>query len=104
MMAGRVRFRRSLISIWIFVATVTFSYAQFGNYKFTRIDVNKGLSHNQINCLFKDSRGYMWFGTASGLNRFNGYTMKVYRNDVRDSSTLVDNQISSIFEDPDGRL
>lgn len=78
--------------------------AQPDSYKFTRIDVNRGLSHNQINCLFKDSRGYMWFGTASGLNRFNGYDMKVYRNDVRDSSTLADNQINSLFEDPDGRL
>lgn len=97
-------FKRLLLSLVFLIAAISGSFAQSGNYKFTRIDVNKGLSHNQVNCLFKDSRGYMWFGTASGLNRFNGYGMKVYRNDVRDSSTLADNQINSIFEDPDGRL
>jgi signal transduction histidine kinase/ligand-binding sensor domain-containing protein/DNA-binding response OmpR family regulator len=99
-----MKFRRAITSFWILLTTVAFSHAQSGNYKFTRIDVNKGLSHNQVNCLFKDSRGYMWFGTASGLNRFNGYNMKVYRNDPRDSSSLPDNQINSLFEDPDGRL
>lgn len=99
-----MKFIRLVISLGFSITVMSGSFAQSGNYKFTRIDVNKGLSHNQVNCLFKDSRGYMWFGTASGLNRFNGYTMKVYRNDVRDSTTLADNQINSLFEDPDGRL
>lgn len=96
-------FKRLVVSLGFLVTAIS-GFAQSGNYKFTRIDANKGLSHNQVNCLFKDSRGYMWFGTASGLNRFNGYNIKVYRNDVRDSATLADNQINSLFEDPDGRL
>lgn len=95
---------RLLTSLGIVAVAASGVFAQSHNYRFTRIDVNKGLSHNQINCLFKDSHGYMWFGTASGLNRFNGYDIKIYRNDVRDSSTLADNQINSLFEDPHGRL
>lgn len=87
-------FKRLVVSLGFLVTAIS-GFAQSGNYKFTRIDANKGLSHNQVNCLFKDSRGYMWFGTASGLNRFNGYNIKVYRNDVRDSATLADNQINS---------
>ncbi len=78
--------------------------AQDEGYKFMHIDIGKGLSHNQINCQFKDSRGYVWFGTESGLNRYNGYAMQVYRHDVRDSTTISNSQVVRITEDPHGRI
>ncbi|MBN1413719.1 MAG: response regulator [Bacteroidales bacterium] len=71
---------------------------------FTHLDVNNGLSHNQVNCIYKDSRGFMWFGTMSGLNRFDGYTFKIYRHNPDDSSNINDSYISSIEEDHMGRL
>jgi len=43
---------------------------QSRNFNFAHLDINSGLSHNQVNGIFKDSRGFMWFGTMSGLNRF----------------------------------
>lgn len=79
-------------------------YSQTDAFKFTNIDAKKGLSHNQVNVVFKDSRGYVWVGTASGLNRFNGYTIHSYRNNVRDTTSLVDNQVVRIAEDPHGRI
>lgn len=66
---------------------------------FTRLDVNNGLSHNQVNCILKDSKGFMWFGTMSGLNRYDGYTFKTFRHDPADSSSIIDNYIISICED-----
>lgn len=68
------------------------------------IDVRQGLSHNQVNTIFKDDRGFMWFGTLSGLNRFDGYDFKVFRNDLHDTTTLSDNYIAGIFELPERKL
>jgi signal transduction histidine kinase/ligand-binding sensor domain-containing protein/DNA-binding response OmpR family regulator len=78
--------------------------AQPEHYSFNRLDITQGLSHNRVNCVFKDSRGYMWFGTLSGLNRYDGYSVKVFRQDMHDSSSISDNDIISIAEDTKGRL
>jgi signal transduction histidine kinase/ligand-binding sensor domain-containing protein/DNA-binding response OmpR family regulator len=80
------------------------AYGQQEYYRFSRIDANKGLSHNQVKTFFKDRSGFIWFGTISGLNRFDGYEVKVFRNDPRDPLSLIHDDINKIFEDPDGRL
>jgi signal transduction histidine kinase/ligand-binding sensor domain-containing protein/DNA-binding response OmpR family regulator len=89
----------------LLLLTLAFSaLAQEDHYRFSRIDDNKGLSHNQIKAFFKDSHGFMWFGTISGLNRFDGYTIKIFRNDPSDSASIIHDDINKIFEDPDGRI
>lgn len=79
-------------------------HAQQNQYPFTRIDITQGLSHNQVNTIFKDSKGFMWFGTMSGLNRYDGYKFKVFRHSIHDSSSLSDDYISKIDEGPDNKL
>jgi signal transduction histidine kinase/ligand-binding sensor domain-containing protein/DNA-binding response OmpR family regulator len=69
------------------------------NRTFDHITIEKGLSQNTVNDILKDSRGFMWFATNDGLNRYNGYGIKVYRNDVLDSSSLSDNTIYCLLED-----
>ena len=81
-----------------------FVLSQTGNYKFTRIDISKGLSHNQVNCILKDSKGFMWFGTLSGLDRYDGYNFKVFRHDFKDSTSVNDNYINKLFEDHNGKI
>jgi signal transduction histidine kinase/ligand-binding sensor domain-containing protein/DNA-binding response OmpR family regulator len=78
--------------------------SQPDDFKFSHIDINDGLSNNQITCIFKDSLGFMWFGTMSGLNRFDGHNFKVFRHDIRDTSSIIDNFINSIFEDHLGKM
>jgi signal transduction histidine kinase/ligand-binding sensor domain-containing protein/DNA-binding response OmpR family regulator len=78
--------------------------AQPDYFKFSHIDINNGLSNNQITCIYKDSLGFMWFGTMSGLNRFDGYDFKIFRHDIRDTSSIIDNYITSIFEDHRGKM
>jgi signal transduction histidine kinase/ligand-binding sensor domain-containing protein/DNA-binding response OmpR family regulator len=73
-------------------------------YKFSLIDINNGLSHSRVNCFLKDSRGYVWIGTGAGLNRYNGYQVKVFRYDSRDSLSINANDITKLFEDPDGKI
>jgi len=74
------------------------------DYRFAHIDVFDGLSHNQVKTLLKDRMGFLWIGTSSGLNRFDGYSIKVYRKDPSDPSSLINNTVHRIFEFPDGKL
>ena len=47
---------------------------------FEGFDMNDGLSHNTVNYITQDSRGFIWFGTKDGLNRYDGNSFKVYRH------------------------
>lgn len=76
--------------------------AQPNNYQFVRYSAEKGLSHNQVNCFLKDRKGFVWIGTAEGLNRFDGYTFKIFKYNPSDSTTLSDHHILDLFEDADG--
>lgn len=79
-------------------------YGQTDEYVFSHLNVSNGLSSNHITCFFKDKKGFMWFGTVSGLNRYDGYQFKIYKHDPRDSNSITDNYIENIFEGPDGKL
>lgn len=74
------------------------------SYSFARLDNTHGLSNNQIECVFKDSRGFMWIGTNYGLNRYDGYQTKVYKSIKNDTTSLITNSISDIQEDLNGNL
>ena len=86
-------------------------FAAFGSvqsqpdrYRFSRLDANDGLSHNQVKSFFKDRQGFLWIGTISGLNRFDGYQFKVFRNDPRNPGSIINDDINRMFEDPDGKM
>ena len=78
--------------------------AQDNIYLFKTLDAKDGLTSSQINCILKDGRGYIWFGTAAGLYRFDGYTFKNFQCDSQDGSSLPDSYIHSIQEALDGTL
>lgn len=78
--------------------------AQTDQFKFHHVNMNHGLSHNQVTAIFKDSKGFVWIGTVSGLNRFDSYTVRSFRHDPRDSTSLPHNTINSVFESPDGTI
>ncbi len=71
---------------------------------FNHLSVEDGLSQSAVTCIFQDSKGFMWFGTQDGLNRFDGYNTKVFKNDPSDSTTLINNFIFSIYEDRESNL
>lgn len=71
---------------------------------FSNYPIEKGLSQSVVNCLFQDSRGYIWVGTQNGLNRFDGYNFKVYSYEPADSNSISNSWIYSIDEDRDGNL
>ncbi|GAA4306975.1 hybrid sensor histidine kinase/response regulator transcription factor [Mucilaginibacter gynuensis] len=69
------------------------------SYYFSHYQVENGLSNNAVICVLQDRMGFMWFGTKDGLNRFDGYTYKVFRNDPANKRSLGSNFIFSVFED-----
>ncbi|TAD95504.1 MAG: hypothetical protein EAZ97_15375 [Bacteroidetes bacterium] len=73
------------------------SYAQ--NLKFWHLTIKEGLSNNSVNCLLQDTKGFMWIGTADGLNRYDGYKFEVYQHNPKDKYTISNNFIHSLYED-----
>ena len=71
---------------------------------FESISIIDGLSHNNIWDIVQDRYGYMWIATDDGLNKYDGYNFKMFKNDPADSTTLPANQVTCVFEDHDGIL
>ena len=83
----------------------TLSAKETNDYKFNRIDVERGLSNSEVLCIFKDRSGFMWFGTPSGLNRYDGYEVVSFKQDLNtDSNLSSNNDVWRIQEDMEGRL
>ena len=94
-------------SLFFSFVLLVFSFAIHGQsavLKFKRISTELGLSQNHVLCIMQDSKGFMWFGTADGLNRYDGYSFKIYKNIIGDSSSLPNNYITTICEDSKGVL
>src|SRR5688572_11324975 len=79
-------------------------FSQGDPYNFSKLDIYSGLSHNQVNTILKDGNGFLWFGTLSGLNRYDGYSCKIFRNKHNDSTSLFDDHVLSLYELPDGKM
>lgn len=72
--------------------------------KFSWITVEDGLSQSWVRCLLQDKYGFMWFGTEDGLNRYDGYEIKTYKNKSLDKNSIRGNAIISLLEDSNGNL
>ena len=68
------------------------------------LTVDQGLSFNEVTAIMQDSRGFMWFGTGNGLNRYDGYGFTTYKTEVLDSNSLSDNWVSALCEDHHGDI
>jgi signal transduction histidine kinase/ligand-binding sensor domain-containing protein/DNA-binding response OmpR family regulator len=102
--AGLVtRFRFAAILLFL-LSNFEFGWSQTQTYQFRHLNVDDGLSHNQVSCFLKDSKGFLWAGTNSGLNRFDGYDIRNFSFDPNDSSSIANNNIISLFETPDRKI
>lgn len=92
-----------LLSTILFSGTIVSAHSQ-NNILFKNISIEDGLSQATVETILQDSRGYMWFGTNDGLNRYNGYNFKVYRKEKKSSKGLTSNYISKVVEDKQGYI
>lgn len=73
-------------------------------YVFHNLKTNEGLSHNNVKAILRDSYGFLWIGTESGLNRYDGYGFKVYTKRSGNSNALPSNDIYGLQEDDFGNI
>ncbi|MGD9345719.1 MAG: two-component regulator propeller domain-containing protein [Candidatus Aminicenantes bacterium] len=78
--------------------------AQIGGAKFERITGSSGLSLSTVRAILQDQTGFLWFGTDDGLNRYDGYSFKIYKRQPHDSNSLSHNMIWCLLEDRNGVL
>ncbi|MCP4895798.1 MAG: diguanylate cyclase [bacterium] len=72
--------------------------------EFQQLSIGDGLSNSTVSSIIQDSLGFMWFGTEYGLNRYDGYTFKSFKNNADDSTSLGSSRITVLFEDSTGVL
>jgi ligand-binding sensor domain-containing protein/two-component sensor histidine kinase len=105
--ARRILIMLSLLFKLIFYAGIiitTAGYAAPEEYTFKQFGIKDGLSQTSISAIIQDSKGFMWFGTLNGLNKFDGYSFTVYTHQPNDTTSISANGITAIYEDQDGML
>lgn len=82
----------------------SFAQGKLENIRFQRVTLEQGLSQETVFAIHQDSQGFMWFGTQEGLNRYDGYSFKVFSHNDRDPQSLSNDLIYSIAEDTSNNL
>ena len=94
---------KSLLLLLVLQQVLSVS-AQPDHIYFDHITTEEGLSQNDVNCILQDRRGFMWFGTNDGLNRYDGYSFKIFKPDPQNSYSIKSNLIMALAEDESGGI
>ncbi len=86
----------------IYLLAFSFGYSQ--NIKFKRLSIDEGLSAVTVNTIYQDSQDFIWIGTQDGLNRYDGYHFKSFKNDPFNPKSISSNDVKCILEDTKGTL
>ena len=78
--------------------------AQSSGVTFNHLSERDGMAGREVHCILQDSRGFLWFGTENGLNRYDGYGFTVYKHEPGNAASIVDAKIQSLWEDKQGDL
>lgn len=95
---------KSLIINLILFVCLSLSEIFGQSIRFNQLTVEDGLSNNIVNSVIQDKYGFMWFATEDGLNRYDGYGFKIFRQDPEESNTISDNSIWALIEDSQGNI
>ena len=102
---GFIMMKKIKIFFLLFVALFPLiSRGQMSFESFQQLTLDHGLSQSSVYSIIQDSKGYMWFGTQSGVNKYNGKTFQIILHDLTDTNSLSDNWIYSMLEDPKGNI
>ena len=94
---------RLILALLLMMASI-YANADKPDLKFRRLDTRNGLSNSQVNCILKDSKGFVWIGTQYGLNRYDGYRFREFHSNIKDSTALLSDYVDNLFEDVDGKI
>ena len=93
-----------LIQIGIVLVPAAELQALPKSMRFRRLPTDEGLPQASAHAILQDSKGFMWFGTQDGLNRYDGHTFTIYKHDPREPSSLAHNHVWAVREDGNGDL
>lgn len=94
-----MKFMQIILMVYFLTGSTYLTHAQVQSKHFDQLSGDEGLSQSTISSILQDSKGYMWFGTRNGLNRYDGYSFTVYKAVPTDAQSLSDNWITAICED-----
>src|SRR3990170_2033691 len=94
--------RNCLIPLHVFIFSSAF--CQQADLKFKHLSSRDGLSQDHVNAIFKDHKGFMWFATDEGLNRYDGYNFSSYKHDPENINTISNSFVYDIAEDSQHNL
>src|ERR1700676_1941331 len=87
-------------SILLFLLALAFSaFSQKPTLKFEHLSTNAGLSQNNVLCVLQDRKRFVWVGTREGLNKYDGYSFTLFKNDPKDKNSISNNYIADMLED-----
>ncbi|MDL2407766.1 two-component regulator propeller domain-containing protein [Rhizobium calliandrae] len=72
--------------------------------RFRRLNVAQGLSQTRVSLIIQDDDGYIWFGTQYGVNRFDGHSYRVFKNEPNEPNSLSGSYIFALFKGKDGTV
>ncbi|WP_027707713.1 hybrid sensor histidine kinase/response regulator transcription factor [Zooshikella ganghwensis] len=91
-----------IVVVLLLFSLKSLAFSQHINFK--NLNVSEGLSQNTINDIVQDRQGFIWIATNDGLNRFDGFDVKIYRNDKENPLSISNNVIKTLLVDKDGKL
>jgi signal transduction histidine kinase/ligand-binding sensor domain-containing protein/CheY-like chemotaxis protein len=106
-MKSNVRYKICLVRItiiFLFILPCNNSSAQYQQLFFEHISAQEGLSHTSVNAIIQDKNGFLWFATYNGLNKYDGYSFKVYQKSDKNKTSLSSNDLNFLFEDKEGYI
>ncbi len=96
--------KRAVAALALALATAGTATAQGERLRFDRLGLDEGLSQTSANAVVQDLAGFMWIATADGLNRFDGYDVRIYRHDSEDPESLSESHLTNLDLDRKGRI
>jgi ligand-binding sensor domain-containing protein len=97
-------FRLFLPLLWLAGCLFASSHPAQAQYYFDHLNTAQGLSQSTVKVTFQDSRGFLWFGTTDGLNRYDGYEFRRFRHQANNPNSLCGNDIMALAEDGSGNV
>lgn len=94
---------KTIFSFILIISTLPL-LSQNYDIQFTNVGISDGLSNSTVYSIIQDSKGFMWFGTQNGLNKYDGYSFNIFKNIPFDSTSLTDNWVLALLEDSKGNI
>jgi len=111
---NRNRFRFSYLTWFVslriavfllsFICLTKSNYAQQHSVRFVKLGIEDGLSQSSVYSIAQDKKGFLWFATQDGLNRYDGYNFNVFRADISNPNSITNSDLRYIFQDNQGKI